>query len=139
MATELVPWLRNSFAVSTNPRDIVIGGYSAGARAATYVALHHPDVFGNALLQSGGGNFILLIEQTPKAAVRFYLDSDSYGMWQWESNARTKPITQSAIRDALQSRGYEVTYRESGGAHESTHWAASLAEGLVALLGVSAR
>jgi len=39
------------------------------------------------------------------------------------------------LRDALESRGYDVTYRETGGAHQDLHWRATLAEGLVALLG----
>jgi enterochelin esterase family protein len=139
MATELVPWLAQSFAVSTSPHDVVVGGYSGGAGAAIYVALHHPEVFGNALLQSGGGSFIPLIKENSRAPVRFYLDSDSYGIWGWAANQRANPVTQLAIREALESKGYDVTYRESGDAHESTHWAATLADGLTTLLGAVPR
>jgi enterochelin esterase-like enzyme len=34
----------------------------------------------------------------------------------------------------LQAKGYEVIYRETGGAHEFVHWSATLAEALIALL-----
>jgi enterochelin esterase-like enzyme len=53
MATELVPWIRAHYNVTKNPPQVVVGGYSAGGLAATYVALRHPDVFGNVLSESG--------------------------------------------------------------------------------------
>src|SRR5581483_1616972 len=42
------------------------------------------------------------------------------------------------LRDILQAKGYDFTYHETGGAHEGLHWRATLAEGLIALLGQSA-
>jgi|ERR1051326_3605544 enterochelin esterase family protein len=53
MATELVPWIRAHYNVTRNPVQIVLGGYSAGGLAATYVALHYSEVFGNVLSESG--------------------------------------------------------------------------------------
>jgi enterochelin esterase-like enzyme len=53
IATELVPWIRAHYRVATDSRQLVIGGSSAGGFVAVYTALHHPDVFGNVLSQSG--------------------------------------------------------------------------------------
>ena len=53
IATELVPWIRARYHVATDSRQVVIGGSSAGGFVAVYTALHHPDVFGSVLSQSG--------------------------------------------------------------------------------------
>jgi len=56
VSTELVPWVRERYRISTNPALMVIGGVSAGGTAAMYTALLHPDVFGNVLAQSASFN-----------------------------------------------------------------------------------
>ncbi len=53
VANELVPWIRARYRVTTDARQVVIGGSSAGGFVALYTALRHPDVFGNVLSQSG--------------------------------------------------------------------------------------
>jgi enterochelin esterase-like enzyme len=53
MAKELVPWVRSHYNVTRDPNRTVVTGYSAGGLAATYVALHHSEVFGKVLSQSG--------------------------------------------------------------------------------------
>ena len=53
LATELVPWVRAHYNVGKDAAKVVVGGYSAGGLAATYVALRHPEVFGNVLSESG--------------------------------------------------------------------------------------
>jgi enterochelin esterase family protein len=53
MAKELVPWIRSHYNVTKDPKQTVITGYSAGGLASAYVALRHPEVFGNVLSQSG--------------------------------------------------------------------------------------
>src|SRR5712691_6639622 len=53
MAMELVPWVRSHYNVTKDPEQTVVTGYSAGGLAAGYVALRHPEVFGNVLSQSG--------------------------------------------------------------------------------------
>jgi enterochelin esterase family protein len=54
LATELVPWIRQRFNVTNDPRRVVIAGASAGGAGAMYAALQHSDVFGNVLSQSAG-------------------------------------------------------------------------------------
>src|SRR6185503_3888854 len=53
MAQELMPWIRSHYNVTKDAKQTVITGYSAGGLASTYVALRHPEVFGNVLSQSG--------------------------------------------------------------------------------------
>ena len=53
MAKELVPWVRAHYNVTKDPKQTVLTGYSAGGLASTYVALRHPEVFGNVLSNSG--------------------------------------------------------------------------------------
>src|SRR6185436_9797272 len=53
MAKELMPWIRSHYNVTKDAKQTVITGYSAGGLASTYVALRHPEVFGNVLSQSG--------------------------------------------------------------------------------------
>lgn len=53
MAKELVPWIRSHYSVTKDPKQTVLTGNSAGGLASAYVALRHPEVFGNVLSQSG--------------------------------------------------------------------------------------
>src|SRR5688572_3931621 len=53
MAKELVPWIRSHYNVTKDPKQTVVTGYSAGGLAAPFVALRHPQLFGNVLSQSG--------------------------------------------------------------------------------------
>jgi len=49
LAKELIPWVRQNYYVTTNPRQVVIGGTSAGGLAAAFAGLLHPELFGNIL------------------------------------------------------------------------------------------
>ena len=53
MAKELMPWVRSHYNVTKDPRQTALAGYSAGGLAAPFVALRHPEVFGNVVSLSG--------------------------------------------------------------------------------------
>lgn len=53
MARELLPWIRAHYNVTKDAKQTVLTGYSAGGLASAYVALRHPEVFGNVLSRSG--------------------------------------------------------------------------------------
>ena len=154
MATELVPWLRSSYAISADSKDVVIGGYSAGAGAAGYAAFNYPSVFGSALLQSGAGQVLVpLLVNSPQKPLRFYIDQGLYEYGNWSSLSPDEQAVDGwfeegiapqgqnwllrarLFRTILQAKGYDFEYRETGGGHEVVHWRATLAEGLIALLG----
>jgi enterochelin esterase-like enzyme len=148
VATELVPWLRSTYGASADPKNVVIGGYSAGGGAAGFAALKFPSVYGNVLLQSGGGpRLVPMILEGPPAPVRFYLATGVYefaGAQVQVIRPGELPVSETVIpdiaiarrlRDLLQAKGYDITYRETGGAHEDIQWRATLSDGLVTLLG----
>ncbi len=84
LARELVPWIRTRYHVTHDAAKTIVGGSSYGGLAAAYVALRHPDLFGNVLSQSGWYSWpdreqeqSWLIPQyadRPRLPLRFYLD-----------------------------------------------------------------
>jgi len=143
--------LRASYAISTNPADVIIGGFSAGGRAAAQIALFHPDVFGNVLSQSGafreasGGDepnaSARAFLEAPRKPIRFYLEVGRYdnvpaaGRRLYELVLdETNLMGNRHLRDVLLAKGYDVTDREVGGGHDFVHWRAMLADGLMTLL-----
>jgi enterochelin esterase family protein len=146
VATELVPWLRSTYSISADPKDLVIGGSSAGAVAGAGAALAHPDVFGNVLAMSGGAAVGDLYIASPRVSVRFYIDVGLYEpLFTSDLSFDALVLTESfavrhrRFRDILRAKGYEVFYRETGGDHSPIHWRATIAEGLMTLLGPASR
>jgi len=147
MGTELVPWVRKNWKVSTDPGQTIICGYSRGGLGATFVAWRRPEVFGNVLAQSGafwrgneGGTvdpewLTRQFKNSPKVNLRFYLDVGS------EETRKTPggPIFIEANRrlhQALEAKGYDVRYVEVRGArHDPIHWRFQLADGILYLAG----
>jgi enterochelin esterase-like enzyme len=169
MAKELVPWIRSHYNVTKDPKQTVITGYSAGGLASAYVALRHPEVFGNVLSQSGAfwwsfehnggicgsrcpdsggrggdgsrdatteGN--IMVKQflaSPKLPLRFYL---AVGTFEYDRNGGGGEILEGTrhLRDVLLAKGYQVHYQQFVGGHDGLSWRGTLADGLIALLGV---
>src|SRR5262245_19209357 len=94
LAKELVPWARQHYRLSQDPKQTIVGGSSYGGLSAGCCAFRYPEVFGNVLSQSGsfgyypGWNddsdrtdsspFGWLIRQfvtTRKLPIRFYLEA----------------------------------------------------------------
>src|SRR5260370_7150824 len=53
LARELIPWLRRTYRVTTDPPQLFVGGTSAGGLAAAFAGFRHPEIFGNVLSNSG--------------------------------------------------------------------------------------
>lgn len=53
LAKELIPWLRQKYRVTTDPRQTIVAGASIAGLAASFAALKHPELFGNVLSHSG--------------------------------------------------------------------------------------
>ena len=151
LVQELIPMLRASYAISSNPADVIIGGFSAGGRAAAQIAHFHPDVFGNVLSQSGafressGGDepnaSARAFLNAPRKPIRFYMEVGRYD----NVPAADRPLCEMVLDetnlidnrhlgDVLRAKSYDVTYREVGGGHDFVHWCAMLADGLMTLL-----
>ena len=145
LATELVRWAEERYGATDRPERTTIAGSSAGGLAATCAALERPERFGKVLSMSGafwwhpkepGTTSAWLLEQfagRPKADTRFYLAIGTMEDAPQPEDPLTMLGLNRRLRDALRSRGYEVAYAEFDGGHEYVNWAASLADGLIAL------
>jgi enterochelin esterase-like enzyme len=154
---ELVPFVRERFNVTHSAEKTIISGYSLGGLAAAWAGLKHPETFGLILSQSGSffweptpndepePNWLAkLYIASPKLPLRFYIDA---GIFEVDLSTRSTGImvpshgaggillASRQMRDVLLAKGYEVTYREFGGAHENINWRGTLADGLIALIG----
>jgi enterochelin esterase family protein len=155
LSSELVPWLRRNYNVTSDPRWVTIGGSSYGGLAATYAGLRHPETFGNILSQSGSywwtpptdpekpGSFApdadpsyvaQLFVASTKLPLRFYLDAGSMELYRI-GNGGSLLGSSRHFRDVLRAKGYEVFYQEFIGGHDYVSWRETLADGLILLLG----
>jgi enterochelin esterase family protein len=153
--SEMVPWVRQHYTVTKDPKNTLVGGLSFGGLAATCAAFHHPETFGNVLSQSGGfswsppksSNDLFNFDpdeepnwiakqfvESPRLPLRFYLTA---GKDEFDWSGRGRGILEASrhIRDVLLAKGYEVHYEEYYGGHDFLSWRGSLADGLIALLG----
>ncbi|HEX6628640.1 MAG TPA: alpha/beta hydrolase-fold protein [Gemmatimonadaceae bacterium] len=147
LASEAVPWLRSRYKVTRDPRRTIVTGSSAGGLAAAYVALVHPEVFGNVFSQSGAfwrgaaasnsPPFEWLTGQyyaQPRKDVRFFIDVGSGETHRALGNGPVFIDAVRRFRDALKSKGYDVTYTEvAGGHHAPDSWRTRLPVGIATL------
>jgi enterochelin esterase-like enzyme len=148
VAEELVPWVRQNYHVSTDPRRTILGGLSLGGLMSAYCAFRHPEVIGNVLSQSGSfwvwegwpkveakpvevetGWLTRRFATTQQLPLRFYLEvgrlEEYFDAMQSLENRR--------FRDVLEAKGYPVTYREVNSDHSPLNWRSTFPEGLIAL------
>jgi len=154
LTSELLPWAHGLYNFTTDPGEVVAGGFSLGGLAASCAGLRHPETFGNILSQSGsywwtppkGDNssdagtdsepnwvarqFIA----SPKLPLRFYLDAGSEEI-EYADSGNSILLTTRNLRDVLLAKGYEVHYQEFAGGHDYLSWRGTLADGLIVLLG----
>lgn len=148
LAKQLMPWVRNGWRVTSDPKRVIVTGSSAGGLAASYVAFVHPELFGNVWSQSGavwrgadGSNaapYEWLAAQVKAVAprpVRFVLDVGALEDHATLGGAGPNFLDASRrFRDALKAKGYDVTYTEvPGGNHAPQWWKTRLADGIVLL------
>jgi enterochelin esterase-like enzyme len=144
LVTELVPKLRADFRAGLTAADTIVTGSSFGGLCSVYTVLHHSNVIGNALSQSGsfqfkqgaidndispsveGGWLTKDYAAAKKLPIRFYLDAGRFEEDLLTSNRH--------MRDVLLAKGYPVTYAEFSGGHDYWLWRHTIADGLVALL-----
>lgn len=145
---ELVPWVRQNYNITTDPKQVVVAGSSYGGIASTYAALRHPETFGNVLCQSGSfwwaaekpvpyqePNYLVKeFLKSPKLPIRFYMDAGSFEV---DTSGGGGAILEPSrhMRDVLLAKGYEVHYQEFVGGHDYLSWRGTLADGLIALMG----
>jgi enterochelin esterase family protein len=155
LATDLLrSWLPARLNITHAPQRTVIGGVSAGGLAAVFTAVRHPDVFGNAISQSGsfwwGPGSNMPADMTQKdvewewltaqvraglAPQRFFLE---VGVLESSPQGGRVPDMigpNRRMRDALRAVGHDVSYREFNGGHDFVCWRGNIADALMAIAG----
>ncbi|MFT4036927.1 MAG: alpha/beta hydrolase-fold protein [Thermomicrobiales bacterium] len=154
LADELIPHLRETFAMAEGPQSVIAAGQSYGGLAAAWVALKRPDAIGNAFCQSGafwwgpghvdgpdapeperGADFAWLpgyVARAPLADVRFWLEA---GVLEDRPYKRVPSLLSSNrhLRDVLLAKGYNVAYREFPAGHDFHVWRGLYPDGLIHL------
>jgi enterochelin esterase-like enzyme len=136
---ELLPWAEKSWRITRDPARSVVAGQSLGGLFAAYAGLHAPHRFGRVLSQSGSfwwpggsefdveaGALTREFVHLPTQPVRMWMEA---GLVEWNVRDRNRHL-----RDVLEAKGYDVTYREYHGGHDGACWRGGLADGLIALL-----
>ncbi|HQU86934.1 MAG TPA: alpha/beta hydrolase-fold protein [Pyrinomonadaceae bacterium] len=148
MVKEFLPLVQAKYRVSKKATDTTVVGLSASGFAGGFLALKHPEKFGNVIMQSpavfwgndyyGEDGEWLTNEYViaPKIKVRFYLE-----MGKFEAYAPTGKGIPNAFhsvrhfRDVLKLKGNEVYYNEFNGAHEMINWRETLPDALIKIVG----
>ena len=155
LARELAPWVRSEYQAAADPSEVTLAGSSLGGLCAAYTALHHADVFGNVLSQSGSFWFApgAMEAESPfhietGALMREVLAASPQPLRFWIEVGRfegggglagANQVAQNRhLRDVLLARGYRVSYHEFSGGHDYACWRGSLADGLMDLAGSAA-
>lgn len=145
---DILPWVRENYRVTKDPKRTIIAGLSLGGQFATYAALNRPDIFGKVLSQSGAfawyidhkgemqldseGNSKLIEEykNSEVLPIDFYLNMGSLeGFTKGHVEANDRMIA------TLKDKGYNVASETFIGAHLYYDWQDNLANGIKALLG----
>jgi enterochelin esterase family protein len=153
LATELLPWIRAHYTVTSDPKLTTVAGSSFGGIAATFAGLRHSEVFGNVLCQSGSfwwapdhgagpdsdattetGWLAKEFIKSPKLPLRFWMDA---GVFEVDSRGNGGAILEPSrhMRDVLLAKGYDVHYQQFNSGHDYLNWRGTLADGLIALVG----
>jgi len=144
---DILPWVRENYRVTKDPKRTIIAGLSLGGQFAAYAALNRPDIFGKVLSQSGAfawyidnkgemqfdseGNSKLIEEyrNSELLPIDFYLNMGSL-----ERFTKGHVDTNDRMIATLKDKGYNVSSETFIGAHLYYDWQDNLADGIKALL-----
>ena len=148
VALEVLPWVKENYNINTDPKRVVVSGPSRAGFAAMYTAYRHSNVIGAVLSQSGSlyytldentnwpiypefeGKIIEYYKQSPYKNIQFYIDVGLYDL------GLAAVGTNRQLRDVLKLKGYHVEYYQYNGGHSHLGWRHTIANGLIALLGL---
>jgi predicted alpha/beta superfamily hydrolase len=134
LVEELKPFVDRTYRTRTEAAGTAVGGASHGGLVSLYVALEHPEVFGQALVMSpsamwDGDVLIKRVRALPrKLPVRFWVDVGALEPGSMVSAARR-------LRDALLSKGWSEGkdlhfVEQAEGGHDEISWASRMPHAL---------
>jgi enterochelin esterase-like enzyme len=122
---QLLPAIDARYRSRTDPQSRAMIGSSNGGNISLYIAMKHPDVFGNAGAQSS--NIIPAIssriDQSPALALRLYLDLGVYDI------PVLIPLVKSFVSQLMKAR-YDYLYQEFYEGHSWGNWRAHIDDAL---------
>jgi enterochelin esterase family protein len=145
---ELLPYIQQHYATTSDPARSIVAGASMGGIAAMYTGLRHSERFGNIYSHTGSFHSGPLserayqrlereIQQRAFVPQRFYLD---VGMLERDEMGFGSPDggpnaiqSNRFIRGVLRAKSYDVTYTEYPGGHDLLWAPATLAQALLDL------
>jgi len=148
VALEVLPWIKENYNINIDPKKVVVSGPSRAGFAAMYTAYRHSNLIGSVLSQSGSfyytldentnwpiypefeGKIIESYKQSPQKNIQFYIDVGLYDL------GLAAVGTNRQLRDVLELKGYQVEYYEYKGGHSHLGWRHTIANALIALLGL---
>lgn len=148
VALEVLPWIKENYNINTNPKSVVVSGPSRAGFAAMNTAFRHSNLIGSVLSQSGSfyytldenenwpiypefeGQIVESYKQSPQKNIQFYIDVGLYDL------GLAAVGTNRQLKDVLELKGYQVEYYQYKGGHSHLGWRHTIANGLVALLGL---
>lgn len=126
---ELIPWVASEIPLVQRAGAHGVLGASLGGLAALWLGTRLPEVFGQVFSQAGGFalgftkelGLTTLLRLGERLPLRIYLDC-----------GRFDPLieTNRMMKGLLETRGYEITYREFNAGHNYPAWREELAAGL---------
>jgi enterochelin esterase family protein len=126
----------------------VFGNVLSESGAFWWSPEHNDGICGGRCPDSGGvsnesgvdatteGNFLVKeFLASPKLPLRFYLAAGAFEIDRYGQGGDILETTRH-LRDVLLAKGYDVHYQQFVGGHDGLSWRGTLADGLIALLGV---
>jgi enterochelin esterase family protein len=140
LTIEIVPWAKEKYSISDDPKNTLICGFSAGGSTAAYAALLYPEVYGKVLSQSGAfywgynddmHDAVILnkYKQADRLPIDIYMALGEYEKFDYHLNATLR------FNKILKDKGYRVLYEEFMGGHTNFDCQITLANGFIFLLG----
>ncbi|MDQ3822434.1 MAG: alpha/beta hydrolase-fold protein [Actinomycetota bacterium] len=136
LLTEILPGVRDRYAIADDPDRWAIGGGSSGGSCAFTVAWMRPDRFRRVLsflgsfAQIRGGNpYPELIRDTPPKPLRVFLGAATRDL-NWNSAEANWFSANLRMAAALAERGYDLRLVLGDGGHDTNHGGAILPDAL---------
>lgn len=142
---DLVPWVDSNYRTRPLPAQRAITGLSMGGHGALWLAIRHPELFGNIGSTSGGVDLIPWPEgwNLPDVlgpyrhnekrwrdhTVMSLLDSPSLRRLNIIFDCGTEDFflkVNNRLHEELKARGIRHVYRTSAGAHKNSYWHRSI-------------
>jgi enterochelin esterase family protein len=136
LSTEILPEVRERFAITEDPGRWAIGGGSSGGSCAFTVAWTRPDRFrrvlsilGSFAQLRGGNRYPELILDTPRKPLRVFLQAATRDL-NWDSAELNWFSANLRVAASLAERGYDLRFVLGDGGHDPNHGGAILPDAL---------